>query len=318
MIRTDFLPRLVDGTVLDNVFTNGRSVFEKDVYPGSMPTMPIEFSVAAYRLGHSMIRGAYQWNRVFKTDGDGGAGIATLERLFRFSGTSGTLSPGGDLNDPESTQATFERLPTNWIADFMRLFHFPEANHPELVPKDGRVNVTKRVDSLLVDPLKDLPVGSFGGRGTTPPSHEWNLAFRNLTRAMMVELATGQQMAQLMSTKSLTPEVKTLTRDEILNGNGGAILEGLTESQKDEIAQNTPLWFYILREAELNGGRLAGVGARIVAEVFHRAMEGSKISIVRDQSWRPSLGPDNQTFRMTELLLFAFEGKAELLNPLGD
>ena len=180
------------------------------------------------------------------------------------------------------------------------------------------MNVTKRVDSLLVDPLKDLPLGSFGGRGTTPPSHERNLAFRNLTRAMMVELATGQQMAQLMSTKSLTPEVKPLTRDEILSGNGGAILEGLTESQKDEIAQNTPLWFYILREAELNGGRLAGVGARIVAEVFHRAMEGSKISIVRDPSWRPSLGPDNQTFRMTELLLFAFEGKAELLNPLGD
>ena len=314
MIRTDFLPRLVDGAVLDNVFTYGRSVFEKDVYPGSMPTMPIEFSVAAYRLGHSMIRGAYQWNRVFNSAGSGP--IGTLELLFTFSGTSGILSPDGSLDDPES--GSFERLPTNWIADLGRLFDFAEANHPELVPADGRVNVTKRVDSLLVDPLKDLPLGSFGGRGTTPPSHERNLAFRNLTRAMMVELATGQQMAQLMSTKSLTPEVKPLTRDEILSGNGGAILEGLTESQKDEIAQNTPLWFYILREAELNGGRLAGVGARIVAEVFHRAMEGSKISIVRDPSWRPSLGPDNQTFRMTELLLFAFEGKAELLNPLGD
>jgi len=80
---------------------------------------------------------------------------------------------------------------------------------------------------------------------------------------------------------------------------------------------NTPLLFYILREAELNGGKLAGVGARLVAETFHRAMEGSQPSIVRDTDWRPSLGPDSDTFRMVDLLLFAFEGKKSLLNPLG-
>lgn len=46
----------------------------------------------------------------------------------------------------------------------------------------------------------------------------------------------------------------------------------------------TPLWFYVLREAELNQGKLKGVGARIVAETFHRAMEGSQTSIVRDRA----------------------------------
>jgi hypothetical protein len=60
------------------------------------------------------------------------------------------------------------------------------------------------------------------------------------------------------------------------------------------------------------------VGGRIVAEVFHRAMEGSRISIVRDPSWRPELGPDPDTFRMVDLLLFTFEGRADLLAPLGD
>ena len=84
------------------------------------------------------------------------------------------------------------------------------------------------------------------------------------------------------------------------------------------VTADTPLWFYILREAELNGGRLGAVGGRIVAEVFHRAMEGSRTSIVREPHWRPSFGPDPDTFRMTDLLLFAFEGKADLLNPLGD
>ncbi len=47
-------------------------------------------------------------------------------------------------------------------------------------------------------------------------------------------------------------------------------------------------------------------------------MEGSQISILRDPSWRPILGPDPNTFRMTDLMLFAFEGGADLLNPLGD
>jgi hypothetical protein len=46
-------------------------------------------------------------------------------------------------------------------------------------------------------------------------------------------------------------------------------------------------------------------------------MEGSEASIVRDPTWRPSLGPDSTTFRMVDLLLFAFEGKKSLLNPLG-
>jgi hypothetical protein len=47
-------------------------------------------------------------------------------------------------------------------------------------------------------------------------------------------------------------------------------------------------------------------------------MEGSEVSIVRNPTWRPSLGPNNQTFRMVDLLLFAFRGRKALLAPLGD
>jgi hypothetical protein len=46
-------------------------------------------------------------------------------------------------------------------------------------------------------------------------------------------------------------------------------------------------------------------------------MEGSQASIVRNAAWRPTLGPNNRTFRMVDLLLFAFEGKKALLAPLG-
>jgi len=327
MLRHDYLPRIVDPAVVDDVYTNGRRIFEvpaatgatyhanpyMSLLPGDRPTMAIEFSVAAFRLGHSMIRGAYQWNRVFNSAGPGG--IATLDLLFRFSGTSGVLDVGGDMADPDSGVNTV--LPTNWIADFTRLYDFAEAGRSDLVPAAGQSNDTKLLDTLLVDPLKNLPPGSFGGRGKpAPPPEQLNLAFRNLVRAGMVKLASGQQMADLAQQAGLP--VTPLTADEILEGSGtGADLSRLGPDLRAELAANTPLWFYILREAELNQGRLTGVGGRIVAEVFHRAMECSGCSIVRDSAWRPSFGPDPETFRMVDLLLFAFEGRADLLNPLG-
>ncbi|MFF3225798.1 heme peroxidase family protein [Nocardia suismassiliense] len=316
MLVHDFLPRIVDPAIVADVFRQGRRFFEApgDGYAGRglRPTMPIEFSVAAYRIGHSMIRDTYQWNRVFNSTGPGE--IASLLQLFTFSGTSGNFQAGSqipDLDNPNS--GTVDTLPTNWIADFRRLFDFTEANRPDLAApaETGGGNVTKRVDTLLVDPLVNLPAGTFGGRGSTVPNIHRNLAFRNLTRAHMVRLASGQQMAEFLG-------VEPLSADQILHGNQGATLDALTDEQRATVLAATPLWFYLLREAEFGNGLLGPVGGRIVAEVFHRAIEGSRTSIVRDPAWRPKYGPDANTFRMTDLLLFAFEGKADLLNPLGD
>ena len=53
-----------------------------------------------------------------------------------------------------------------------------------------------------------------------------------------------------------------------------------------------------------------------MAETFHRAIEGSQFSIVNDTAFHPTLGPNSTTFRMVDLLLFAFEGKKTLLAPL--
>ena len=287
MLRTDYLPRICAEGVVNNVFTGGRKVFEVGAPPADVPTMPIEFSVAAFRLGHSMIRAAYNWNKVF----DNGQG--TLGLLFEFSGLSGTFNG-------------LERLPSNWIADFRRLYDFAEAGRDNLTVPENKFNRAMRIDTTLVNPLANLP--GF-------PAQEDNLAFRNLVRARMVKLATGQQMATLVKSKGVT--LTKLTKAQILDGSNGAVLDGLTGPQRTALLRDTPLWMYVLREAELNAGRLKGVGARIVAETFHRAIEGSQSSIIRDQTFRPSLGPDNSTFRMVDLLLFAFEGKKSLLAPLG-
>ena len=143
------------------------------------------------------------------------------------------------------------------------------------------------------------------------------MCIRDRARARTVRLATGQQMVTFLRGKGVSP-LNKLTNAQIRDGNNGADLSALGPAQRAAVLRDTPLWFYVLREAELGTGRLKGVGAQIVAETFHRAMEGSDVSIVRDPALRPSLGPDDQTFRMVDLLLFAFEGRKTLLAPLGD
>jgi hypothetical protein len=295
LIRHDFLPRMVRPGVVDDVFTHGRKIVQPDAVPTDMPTMPVEFSVAAFRLGHSMIRPVYDWNRRFP------AGVGFLEYMFQFSAV------GGDLGGAD-------RLLSNWLADWRRMYDFAGGGHLGLAPPAG-VNMAQRIDTLLTDPLKNLPPSTFGGGAGIPfDDKRRNLAFRNLTRGSMLRLASGQQMVERLRAAGVS--VQPLTRRQILRGNGGAEVSGLSERQQALLVDHTPLWFYVLREAETGDGRLRGVGARIVAETFHRSMEGSRFSLVRRPAFRPAHGRGD-VFEMTDLLHFAFAGRKAGINPLG-
>ena len=199
MIRTDYLPRICAPGVINNVFNQGRKAFEVGVPAIQMPTMPIEFSIAAFRLGHAMIRAAYNWNKAF----DNGSG--SLFYLFDFSASGGEL--GG---------AT--RLASDWVADFRRLYDFGDANRPDLEVPAAKFNRAMRIDTTIVNPLKNLPPQSFGGPGVDFDDPRANLAFRNLTRARMVRLATGQQMATFLKGKGVS--LTALTKPQIRNGSG--------------------------------------------------------------------------------------------------
>ncbi len=152
MLRTDFLPRIIDPSVVDDVFANGRRVVESDATPMDVPTMPVEFSVAAYRLGHSMVRSKYNWNAVFD---DGGG---TLELLFDFSATSGTL--GGN-----------KRLLNIWVADWRRMYDFGEAGRDDLVVPEEKANTAMRIDTRLVNPLSHLLKARLAGRPWAMTTH---------------------------------------------------------------------------------------------------------------------------------------------------
>ena len=88
----------------------------------------------------------------------------------------------------------------------------------------------------------------------------------------------------------------------------------LTPTQLDALTpfgmeKSTPLWFYILKEAELmeNGLRLGPMGSRIVGEVFIGLLKADESSYLAARpNWTlvlPSATPGE--FRMTNLLTFA-------------
>ena len=152
MIRHDYLPRICDPAVVDDVFANGRKVFEAGADPTEVPTMPVEFSVAAFRLGHSMIRAKYSWNVVFH---DGGG---TLRRAVRLLRHQRLPRPGH-----RAARATGRRLAAP----------VPTSRRPARglkVARPAKFNRAMRIDTRLVDPLATLPLGSFGAQEASPPT----------------------------------------------------------------------------------------------------------------------------------------------------
>jgi hypothetical protein len=282
IVLHDLVPRLVAPAVFNDVLAYGRKVYFPQGAPtGSRLCMPIEFSVAAYRLGHSMIRPAYQWNKVFNSQGPHER-VPSLNLFFEFSKLSGDL--GGAPT-----------LPSDWIADWRRMYDFSEqlggVRHPQL-------NVTRLIDTNLANSLQNLPEFAI-----VEQEHLRFLAARNLLRGRLVGLPTGQDVAMKLGVVEMTPT-------EVASGLHSAIVMAGGFDTK------TPLWFYILKEAEVQQGglRLGEVGSRLVTETFHGLVEGSDHSILKEKGWKPTLPAQHpDRFTMKDLLLFVDD-----LNPLGD
>ena len=276
IVLTDFLPRVLDSIVLQDVVDNGRRFYTDD----KRDCMPVEFSVAAYRMGHSMVRPSYEWNRIFNSSGP--SGMATFAQIFEFSGGSGSRGTG----DPPFRG--LPTLPSNWIVDWRRMYDMTGTPHPQL-------NFARFLDAQLALDLKTLP--EFQQMIPQPPAPLLSLATRNLLRGRLVALPTGQEVAVAMGLTPLSPTA-------ILNGAPNHQVQILRDHGFDEA---TPLWYYILREAmvQAGGNHLGAVGSRIVAETLVGLIERSPTNV---RAERPGF-----TFSMPELLTFVGD-----LNPLGD
>ncbi len=169
IVLNDFLKRIVDEQIVDETIEQNR-VFDPD--PDQV-FMPLEFSVAAYRFGHSMVRAAYNFNLNFNLSGDPDTTPATLELLFTFSALSGQLG-------------NFETLPDNWIIQW-----------ENLVPAGKAFDRTRRIDTKLVEPLFQLT----DLRGRPRQEDRARLAVRNLLRGYLLRLPTGQAVAGALQQK---------------------------------------------------------------------------------------------------------------------
>ena len=147
---------------------------------------------------------------------------------------------------------------------------------------DGRSKPNKRIDTLLSSPLFELPFVP-----PRMPSNPQSLASRNLLRHLTFGLPSGQRVAKAMGLEPLKSEE-------------------FGDLERYGLDDRTPLWFYILREADVKtgGASLGPVGGRIVAEVLIGLLEGDRLSYLRqDPDWTPQFGDDD--FSMADLLRFA-------------
>jgi hypothetical protein len=71
------------------------------------------------------------------------------------------------------------------------------AGRTDLVMPAAKFNRAMRIDTKLSNPLAHLPQQTIGPPQVPQSDPRHNLAFRNLTRARMVRLATGREMAVL-------------------------------------------------------------------------------------------------------------------------
>ena len=95
------------------------------------------------------------------------------------------------------------------------------------------------------------------------------------------------------------------------SGETVARLVGAAPLTDDELGQNwphgTPLWFYILKEAEHRGAgdRLGPVGGQIVAEVLIGLLRADPaIYLSLEPDWMPALPATGSGFGMADLLTF--------------
>jgi hypothetical protein len=328
IVVNDFLVRICGEEVVDEILPyrkEAKPAWEKEpklqfYKPRQTAFMPIEFSAAAYRFGHSMVRPIYRLNT--QLHGGDNPEMATPDEINRglqgrFFIFAGVQSRG--LNG-------FDAFPKQWGIDWSLFFDIDGSGE-----KGGiwRAQPAYKIDTSLVNPLGFLPEFSAVARASPPLTVEQlqakpldavrnpaNLATRNLLRGMSMELPSGQAVADAMGVPRVLDEQLFV---------GKAIVGELTKGPRlvdldPSFAGNAPLWYYVLAEAQHEwlaratgpGGkgnaepvRLGAVGRRIVAETLIGVLAADGRSYLRQNpNWQPVIA--GQPIRtMGTLLKFA-------------
>jgi heme peroxidase len=283
LVVNDYLKTVTLPGIVDKILVGGNKFYKPlpPGTPGGRLFAPLEYSVAAFRFGHTMVRGGYDFNRNFGAENIQES-FAKFSDLFRFTGD------GHDIDSVDPTKSTpnpfrgAPTLPFNWIIEWDRMTK-------KFDPTEG--HFARKIDTRLVPPIHNMPNEGNGEaiQDDTNPQNKVlrvllrSLAQRNLLRGYKLSIPTGQAVADEM-------KVPKLSEAELKQGNSAAVNQAL---EAGEFLKNTPLWFYVLKEAEVraNGNSLGELGSRIVVETQIGLLRNDPNSYLNAKGgWNPSKG----------------------------
>lgn len=337
VVLHDYLPKIVGEATMNKIWSgrkHGNTCgnepnlcfyhFHDDAY------MPIEFAMAAYRFGHSMVRPIYRLNTQHTAAGQGDD--ASLNgRFFIFAGVQ------------ERGLNGFGQFPRHWAIDWSLFF---DINDSGTQGRTARVQPAYKIDTSLVNPLAFLPEFSqnpkpagtpliIGVPGTTDPvgtlqsvekSHQSpnNLAIRNLWRGNSMGLPSGQDVAKAMGEIPLTDDELWVGKAQ-LDERGKVDAKKIREIAGGHFANKAPLWYYVLAEANDQWVKAIGdktgdaanhvpvtlgaVGGTIVAETLIGLMLADSHSFLnQDPRWQPEVPCSKKgVFTMGDFIKYALK-----------
>jgi hypothetical protein len=332
----------------------------KDDDPGKRQNLPREFVVAAYRFGHSGVRFGYRLNTetslsIFAPSNDPTKdSLLDFEPLDRshtidnwgrfFPTTDHTMIPKKGLGDKAKIKIKLNQdkkplldIEGKEIPDLDK-----DGNEQNILNPEIRLQFAYKIDPTLVDPLVALPPNVLptsnkpGGAiqevndqitpDPLPIPGRPSLALLNLLRGNSYKVQGGQAIAVELKSKGYPVEKLAskylATRQVVKNAEGKPSGSSKFVEINPVLQTDTPLWFYVLAEAQqsvidelekgnfiINGEfedeklletavaqtQLGWVGGRIVAEVFYGLMDSDKESYLNlaPSGWQPIWAHDS-------------------------
>ena len=277
IVAHDFLPRVVGATMAERVLRPAGTwppVDRRHLRWEREPFIPVEFSGAAYRFGHSMVRDSYMVQR----PPEGVDGFPPLVV------PDPKIVPKTDTGSPASHLTGFRTLIPELEIDWGCFFELDAESPPQ---------PSMCIDRGLAMRMSSMPAAI---------ADERSLPRLNLQRGRALGLPSGQDVARAVGLTPLAPG------ELFPEGALGAVAEPLRRA----LERSTPLWYYVLAEAASlpgeEGRRLGPVGGTIVAEVLAGILEADPQSYLSQApAWTPELrveGTPAGTFTMADLVRF--------------